>query len=219
LFFGHVNDCFKQRVRTNRIFRSRRENRPYFFNRATGDTMWEMPPIHHVASPDSAAAAGNNNQQQHQPQSSPHSTPPPPGLPQQQQQQHHQGFDRVSDPLGINGPPHPPGPSGPQHPPPPHHNGPQPLHPQQQGLLPGVAGAKRRPSEEMVGGPAAKRFIVTGPWDLEIPTNVILFEKKPSMLPHPHPEVEMLRSSYVMKLRQSFQEMCHSREGEIFSHF
>jgi hypothetical protein len=28
-----------------RKFWSRRENRPYFFNRVSGDTMWEMPPI------------------------------------------------------------------------------------------------------------------------------------------------------------------------------
>ena len=33
-----------------RKFWSRRENRPYFFNRVSGDTMWEMPPIfnHHA---------------------------------------------------------------------------------------------------------------------------------------------------------------------------
>ncbi len=60
-----------------------------------------------------------------------------------------------------------------------------------------------------------KYLIVSGPWDLEIPTNVILFERKPTLLPHPHPEVEAHRFSYVMKLRQSFQEMCHSREGEF----
>ena len=65
----------------------------------------------------------------------------------------------------------------------------------------------------MGGGPAAKRFIIAGPWDLEIPTNVILFERKPTMYCHPHPEVEILRSSFVMKLRQSFQEMCQSRES------
>ena len=76
---------------------------------------------------------------------------------------------------------------------------------QQQGL-------KRRASEEM--GPAnAKKFIVTGPWDLEIATNAIMYEKTPTLLPHPHPEVEVLRYQLMMKLRQSYQEMCHSREG------
>ena len=176
-----------------RKFWSRRESRPYFFNRATGDTMWEMPPIHHVSS--------HSPHSPHSPQTSPHT--PSPDQQQQQQQQPHQGFGRVSDPLGINGPPqqqqHPHNP-----PPPQHNNGPQ----------------KRRPSEESGGGPGgggpppAKRFIVAGPWDLEIPTNVILFERKPTMLPHPHPEVEVVRAAYVNKLRTSLQEMCHSREGE-----
>ena len=58
---------------------------------------------------------------------------------------------------------------------------------------------------------------MAGPWDLEIPTNVILFERKPTMLPHPHPEVEVVRAAYVNKLRTSLQEMCHSREGERVS--
>ena len=65
----------------------------------------------------------------------------------------------------------------------------------------------------MAGGPNAKRFMVAGPWDLEIPTNVIIHERKPILLPHPHPEIEIVRFNYVMKLRQSYQEMCHSREG------
>ena len=92
---------------------------------------------------------------------------------------------------------------------------------------------KRRPSEEMgsagsgssggsvagsagpggSGGAGGKKFILAGPWDLEIPTNVILYERQPSMLPHPQPEVELTRFLFVMKLRQSYQEMCHSREG------
>ena len=187
-----------------RKFWSRRESRPYFFNRATGDTMWEMPPIHHVSS-----------HTPHSPQTSPH-TPSPQHHPeqqqqQQQQQQPHQGFSRVSDPLGINGPPQQQQQQQQQQqhqqhqtqPPPHHNNGPQ----------------KRRPSEECGGGagggpPPAKRFIVAGPWDLEIPTNVILFERKPTMLPHPNPEVEVVRAAYVNKLRTSLQEMCHSREGE-----
>ena len=87
---------------------------------------------------------------------------------------------------------------------------------------------KRRVSEEL-GGAGAKKLIVSGPWDLEIPTNVILYERSPSLLPHPQPEVrmvmtrrrmtrmlmqvEVVRSQLMYKLRQSYQEMCHSREG------
>ena len=96
-----------------------------------------------------------------------------------------------------------------------------------------------------MAGAGAKKLIVSGPWDLEIPTNVILYERSPSLLPHPQPEVrivmmrmlmmmrrimtmrqiirmlmmmltmqvEVVRSQLMYKLRQSYQEMCHSREG------
>ena len=150
-----------------RKYWSRRENRPYFFNRANGETLWEMPEM--------------------------------PGA---------QGFERNSDPLGINTPP--PGHQAPA--PQVHHPQPHP-HPQQHPhhQLQQQQGIKRRVSEEM--GPGAKKFIVSGPWDLEIPTNVILYEKTPSMLPHPHPDVELLRFQLMIGLRKSYQEMCHSREG------
>ena len=42
---------------------------------------------------------------------------------------------------------------------------------------------------------------------------MILYERPPSLLPHPQPEVEVLRFQLMCKLRQSYQEMCHSREG------
>ena len=56
-------------------------------------------------------------------------------------------------------------------------------------------------------------------WNFDIPTNVIIYERKPSTtdLP-PHPEIEILRAQLMAKLRTNYQEMCHSREGrfEIF---
>jgi len=175
-----------------RKFWSRRENRPYFFNRMSGDTMWEMPPIH-------SQQQQQQQQVHHHPPNHHHHQPPP----------HH--HNSLSDPLGINqqnGPgsgPHPvhlqQHPMHHHH----HHGGHQQMQPQH--------ALKRRPSEEMGGGSGGKKFILAGPWDLEIPTNIILFEKQPSLLPHPHPEVEVLRFVYLMKLRQSYQEMCHSREG------
>ena len=34
--------------------------------------------------------------------------------------------------------------------------------------------------------------------------------------PHPHPEIEAYRATLVTKLRQAYQEMCHSREGGFY---
>ncbi|XP_072156195.1 mRNA (2'-O-methyladenosine-N(6)-)-methyltransferase-like [Bemisia tabaci] len=130
-----------------RKFWSKRENRPYFWNKLTGESLWEMPEI----------------------------KPPQ--------------FDPITDPLGICGP----GPS-------PQMNGPN-------------AALKRRASEEVTGSPAPKKFIVNGPWDLEIPTGVIIYERQASMIPHPHPDIEAYRYSVVHKLRMCYQELCQSRES------
>lgn len=136
-----------------RKFWSKRENRPYFWNKLTGQSLWEMPLL--------------------KPQ-----------------------FDPITDPLGIcNPPPLPP-------PPPPMTNGP-----------PGSVAIKRRASEEGVGSPVTKKFVLAGPWDLEIPTNVIIYERPPTVIPHPHPDVEAFRCLLAHKLRQCYEELCHAREG------
>lgn len=129
-----------------RKYWSKRENRPYFWNKLTGESLWEMPSI--------------------KPQ-----------------------FDPITDPLGISGPGAPV-------------NGPLQVLP-----------VKRRASEDGVGSPVAKKFILAGPWDLEVPTNVIIYERPPTVIPHPHPEIEAFRCSLMAKLRHCYQELCHSREG------
>ncbi|XP_012274652.1 phosphorylated CTD-interacting factor 1 [Orussus abietinus] len=132
-------------------FWSKRENRPYFWNKLTGESLWVMPSL--------------------KPQ-----------------------FDPITDPLGICGVPPMPG------------NGPLP---------PGTPGGtlKRRASEDGNAVLAAKKFVLAGPWDLEIPTNVIIYERAPSNLPHVHPEAEALRCGLLSKLRQCYQELCHTRES------
>nr|CAH7716933.1 unnamed protein product [Callosobruchus chinensis] len=131
-------------------FWSKREKRPYFWNKLTAESLWEMPVL--------------------KPQ-----------------------FDPITDPLGIcHAPPVvAPGPIPGPHP--------MPL-------------AKRRPSEELAG-PQAKRFVLAGPWDLDIPTNVIIIERAPCIYMHSHPEIEAYRCGLLSKLRQCYQELCHSRES------
>ncbi|XP_014213980.1 phosphorylated CTD-interacting factor 1 [Copidosoma floridanum] len=131
-------------------FWSKRENRPYFWNKLTGESLWVMPPL--------------------KPQ-----------------------FDPITDPLGI-GVPSVPG----------------------NGLVPpGTPGGplKRRASEDGNALPPQKKFILAGPWDIEIPTNVIIYERAPTTLFHVHPDVEALRCGLLAKLRQCYQELCHTRES------
>lgn len=134
-----------------RKFWSKRENRPYFWNKLSGESLWEMP----VAKPQ---------------------------------------FDPITDPLGICAPPPPPLP---------------PIIP-----LPTtpLVVAKRRASED-INGPQAKKFILAGPWDLDVPTNVIILERSPCSYMHSFPEIEAYRCGLLAKLRQCYQELCHSREG------
>jgi phosphorylated CTD-interacting factor 1 len=131
-----------------RKFWSKRENRPYFWNKISGESLWEMPVL---------------NRQ----------------------------FDPLTDPLGIQ--------MGGQN------GNTQPHH------------LKRRASEDHTQHPAGtpvplKKFILTGAWDLEIPTNVIVFDRTPTMLPHPHPEIEAMRGALTAKLFRTYEDLCQRRE-------
>lgn len=50
-------------------------------------------------------------------------------------------------------------------------------------------------------------------WDLDIQTNAVIKQKGPSEVLTPHPEVELLRSQLILKLRQHYRELCQQREG------
>lgn len=51
-------------------------------------------------------------------------------------------------------------------------------------------------------------------WDLDIQTNAVIKHRGPSEVLPPHPEVELLRSQLILKLRQHYRELCQQREGE-----
>lgn len=81
-------------------------------------------------------------------------------------------------------------------------------------VVPSGQVVKRRASEELAANAqAAKKFVLAGPWDLDVPTNVVILERSPCYYMHSHPEVEAFRCSLLAKLRQCYQELCHSREG------
>lgn len=141
-----------------RKFWSKRENRPYYWNKSSGESLWDMP--------------GRT-------------------------------FDPLTDPLGICSP----GAIG--------SNG-GPLTPSPHTLHSHHA-LKRRSSDDSMhphGGLAPpKKFILAGPWDLEVPTNVIIVERPPTLMAHPHPEIEAMRAAFVGKLIRTYEELCMRREN------
>ncbi|XP_051932030.1 mRNA (2'-O-methyladenosine-N(6)-)-methyltransferase isoform X1 [Hippocampus zosterae] len=50
-------------------------------------------------------------------------------------------------------------------------------------------------------------------WDLDIQTNAVIREHPPAKHLPPHPEIELQRAQLVTKLRQHYHELCHQREG------
>ncbi|XP_015785214.1 phosphorylated CTD-interacting factor 1 [Tetranychus urticae] len=132
-----------------RVVWSKREQRPYYFNKTTNESLWEMPPL---------TGEGGD-------------------------------YDPLTDPLGISAP--------------------------EQNHKPLRIGEKRSSSsssDDPYSG-THKKFILSGPWDLEVTSNVIIWERAPVIVPHPHPDIEILRLNYLMKLRSQYQEMCHTREN------
>lgn len=123
---------------------SKRESRYYFWNKSSGESLWEMP----------------------------------------------RHFDPLTDPLGINpegGAPSTPSP----------HN----------------SALKRRPSEGDTQGPPMKRFVLAGPWDLEVCSNVIIVERPPSLYPHVYPEIEAMRAAFTIRLIKTYEDLCNRREN------
>uniref|UniRef100_A0A8C8IZW8 mRNA (2'-O-methyladenosine-N(6)-)-methyltransferase n=1 Tax=Oncorhynchus tshawytscha TaxID=74940 RepID=A0A8C8IZW8_ONCTS len=177
---------------------SKRENRPYWFNRFTNQSMWEMPILgqHDVisdplglnaASVEGAGDAGVGNGQRKRRLS---------------EEAAHGGLNRhVSSSMPqnittfLNG--WPCLPSG-------YSNPGQQFHP---------APAATRPSLPSFSFTQTADVLKEIYWDLDIQTNAVIRERAPANHLPPHPEIELQRAHLTTKLRQHYQELCYQREG------
>uniref|UniRef100_A0A3P8YDZ7 mRNA (2'-O-methyladenosine-N(6)-)-methyltransferase n=1 Tax=Esox lucius TaxID=8010 RepID=A0A3P8YDZ7_ESOLU len=163
---------------------SKRENRPYWFNRFTNQSLWEMPvlgqhdvisdPLGLNAAPASAEGAGDA------------------GLGNGQRKR------RLSDEASLGGPNSfkrpkvgvPVTPTTPTVP-----------------ISPLTAGTK--PWNSATVDPPVTSTGVELCWS----TNAVIKERAPADHLPPHPEIELQRAQLTTKLRQHYHELCYQREG------
>ncbi|XP_013987191.1 mRNA (2'-O-methyladenosine-N(6)-)-methyltransferase isoform X1 [Salmo salar] len=174
---------------------SKRENRPYWFNRFTNQSMWEMPVLGqhddisdplglNAASAEGAgdAGVGNGQRKRH--------------LSEEAAQGGLNSFKRPKIEIGM-----PVTPTTPTVP-----------------ISPITPRAKQWNSttgtEDKPGQPASALYRPTIIyWDLDIQTNAVIRERAPANHLPPHPEIELQRAQLTTKLRQHYQELCYQREG------
>lgn len=143
-------------------FWSKRENRPYYWNKTTNESLWETPLL--------------------------------------------TKFDPLTDPLQLSNPngassPHSPLP-GPSK---------QPYKPPLKRNLSNQG--PQTPQSQSATQPPLKKFVLAGPWDLEVQSNVYIYNRPPSHLLHPHPEIEYMRGIAALKLFQVYENLCQQRES------
>ncbi|XP_057702744.1 mRNA (2'-O-methyladenosine-N(6)-)-methyltransferase [Corythoichthys intestinalis] len=166
---------------------SRRENRPYYFNRFTNQSLWEVPVLgqHDVISDplglNAAPAEGgdaNLGNGQRKRRSSEEQAGGPNSLKRAKAE--------PTTPISPGAP------------------GVKPWSDDKQGATPAQAAASP--------APAPYRPAVVY-WDLDVQTNAVIREHSPAEHLPPHPEIELQRAQLVTKLRQHYHELCHQREG------
>ncbi|KFO32407.1 Phosphorylated CTD-interacting factor 1 [Fukomys damarensis] len=172
---------------------SRRENRPYYFNRFTNQSLWEMPVLgqHDVISDPLGLNATPLPQD-----SSLVETPPAENKVRKRQLSEEQPSGNGVKKPKIEIPVTPTGQSVPSSP-----------------SIPGtptlkIWGASPEDKQQAVLLRPTEVY-----WDLDIQTNAVIKHRGPSEVLPPHPEVELLRSQLILKLRQHYRELCQQREG------
>uniref|UniRef100_A0A8C7RKS4 mRNA (2'-O-methyladenosine-N(6)-)-methyltransferase n=1 Tax=Oncorhynchus mykiss TaxID=8022 RepID=A0A8C7RKS4_ONCMY len=175
---------------------SKRENRPYWFNRFTNQSLWEMPVLgqHDVISDplglNAAPAEGTgdagvgNGQRKRR-------------LSEEAAQGGPNSFKRSK--VGI-----PVTPTTPI----------VPISPITPGAKPwnSTTGTEDKPGQHSMPAPAPYRPSVIY-WDLDVQTNAVIRERPPANHLPPHPEMELQRAQLTTKLRQHYHELCYQREG------
>ncbi|XP_064823643.1 mRNA (2'-O-methyladenosine-N(6)-)-methyltransferase [Oncorhynchus masou masou] len=175
---------------------SKRENRPYWFNRFTNQSLWEMPVLgqHDVISDplglNAAPAEGTgdagvgNGQRKRR-------------LSEEAAQGGPHSFKRAKIEVGI-----------------PVTTPIVPISP----ITPGAkswnstTGTEDKPGQHSMPAPAPYRPSVIY-WDLDVQTNAVIRERPPANHLPPHPEMELQRAQLTTKLRQHYHELCYQREG------
>ncbi|XP_062835323.1 mRNA (2'-O-methyladenosine-N(6)-)-methyltransferase [Anolis carolinensis] len=193
---------------------SKRENRPYYFNRFTNQSLWEMPllgqhdvisdPLGLNAAPapadggvgDAAAAAATAATTVATPTTPTTATPTAENKAQKRRlSEEVQPSGNSVKKLKVEIPGNPPA---------------QPA--------PNSSNTPGTPVLKMWGlSPEDKQMALLRPtevyWDLDIQTNAVIKQRPPSEVLCPHPEVELLRSQLMLKLRTHYRELCQQREG------
>ncbi|XP_034442530.1 mRNA (2'-O-methyladenosine-N(6)-)-methyltransferase [Hippoglossus hippoglossus] len=169
---------------------SRRENRPYYFNRFTNQSLWEVPVLgqHDVISDPlglnaAPAEGGDSNHGNGQ---------------RKRRSSEEQGAGPNSLKRAKVEPTTPISPSTP-------------------GLKPWSSAPEDKQAQSATPAtlslaPAPYRPAVIY-WDLDIQTNAVIREHPSANHLPPHPEIELQRAQLVTKLRQHYHELCHQREG------
>ncbi|XP_016100184.1 phosphorylated CTD-interacting factor 1-like [Sinocyclocheilus grahami] len=174
---------------------SKRENRPYYFNRFTNQSLWEMPvlgqhdvisdPLGLNAAPASGEAVsdtglGNGQRKRH---------------PSEDAQAGPNSFKRPKVEIPVT-------PTTPT----------VPISPSTPGVKPWVNTTDDKQGQTSVPAPAPYRPSVVY-WDLDVQTNAVIRERAPANHLPSHPEIELQRAQLTTKLRQHYHELCSQREG------
>ncbi|KAM4692293.1 LOW QUALITY PROTEIN: mRNA (2'-O-methyladenosine-N(6)-)-methyltransferase [Rhinophrynus dorsalis] len=170
---------------------SKRESRPYYFNRFTNQSLWEMPVLgqHDVISDPLGLNAAPIPAEAATPET------PKESRTQKRRLSEDLGTGDTVKKLKLESTPVTPSTAVPISP-----------------IVPGVSVEEKQLSALL------KPTDVY--WDLDIQSNIVVKPPPPThLLPppsqflSPHPEVELLRSQLVLKLRQHYRELCQQREG------